>query len=66
MESPMNIEAPTTPEPSNGQLLRPTPLTQRHQGERAALPLLSGASSSSTYLRDDDEQRPQIANTPSR
>jgi hypothetical protein len=46
MESPMNIEALTTPSASNGQLRRPArPLPQRTPS-----PLLSARRSSRTYL----------------
>jgi len=61
MESPMNIEAPTTPNASNGQLRRPErPLTERHQGKRAALAVVvSAQKQQDVFGSHDDEQGPQ-------
>src|SRR4030088_1584425 len=51
MESPMNIEPPTTPSASNGQLLRPSARCPSAISESVPpSPLLSARSSSSTYL----------------
>src|SRR3984957_11520343 len=51
MESPMNIDAPMTPSPSNGQLLRPSARCPSAISESVPpSPLLSARSNSSTYL----------------
>src|SRR5882724_9407666 len=51
MESPMNIEAPTTPSASKGQLLRPRARWPSAISESVPpSPLLSARSSSSTYF----------------
>ncbi len=51
MESPMNIEAPTTPSASNGQLRRPNARCPSAISDSVPpSPLLSARNSSSTYL----------------
>ena len=61
MESPMNIEAPTTPSASNGQAPpAQRPLPQRHQGQRTSLAVVVGAQQQQhIFGGHDDEQRPQ-------
>jgi len=60
MESPMNIEAPTTPSAIKASFGGRARADERHQRQRAALAVVVRAQQEQhVFCRDDDKERPQ-------